>query len=113
MKASWQKIGAATGEIRCHVSLPAADIELDRRCTRTLHPLREARRYIVRNLPTAPSALEGGMFTIQAEIRAGSRGVRWKILSRWKAGESVELALDRASVVWAELSKESHRVKLR
>jgi hypothetical protein len=89
------------------------DLELDRRCSRTLYPLREARRFILKHLPTAPSALEGATFEIRAEIRAESRGVRWKTICRWKTGESAGMALDRAVADWSSLSKETKRMKLR
>ena len=81
MKASWQRAGFATGQIRCEVRLPALDLEFDRRCNWTDHPLTEARRFILKRLPSAPTALEGATFTIRAEFRAIGRGVRWAILS--------------------------------
>jgi hypothetical protein len=66
----------------------------------------EARRFVLRQMPKSAAALEGGTFTISAEMRAPGRGVRWRVVCRWREGESVEAALDRASQAWERLSKE-------
>jgi hypothetical protein len=47
------------------------------------------------------------VFSITAEFRAPRGGVRRKVLSEWREGESIMVALDRAAAEWAALSKES------
>jgi hypothetical protein len=76
------------------------------RCNR--HALREACKFIRRHLPVAPLALAGATFTIGAEVRAENRGVRYRVISRWREGESVPVALEKAAAVWAQLPKEKH-----
>ena len=66
----------------------------------------EVRRFVRRNLPSAPAAQEGATFSVSAMIRAQSLGVRWKVIGRWKGGDSVDVALKETGKVWAELPKE-------
>lgn len=106
LQAKWQKAGFATGALACEVSLPASDSRIDRRCQQTGHAFDEARRFIRRHLPSAPSALEGATFTITAEFRARGGGVRRRVICRWQAGDSVTAALQEGARLWAQLPKE-------
>jgi hypothetical protein len=106
MTAMWQKVGHATGGLRCQITLPASETEFDLRCNRTQHAIRDVRRFVRRHLPSAPLALVGATFTISAEIRARSRGVRQRVICRWRGGESVDAALENATTAWARLLKE-------
>jgi len=101
------KVGFAVGALLCRIKLPAAEIEIDRRCS----AMSEVRRFIRRNLPSAPAALEGATFTVSAMIRAQSLGVRWKVIGRWKSGDSIDAVLQEVGKVWAELPKEERWVK--
>jgi hypothetical protein len=109
MSAGWQIVGYATGSIRCRISLPASETEIDMRCNRTTHAVRDACRFIRRHLPSAPLALVGASFTISAEIRAASGGVRYRVISRWEQGQAVDAALDAATKAWVQLPKERKR----
>jgi hypothetical protein len=95
--------GKATGAIRCQLNLPAIDVDWDCR-GRAFDSLRRSLR---RQLPTASSALEGGSFTISAEFRAPKLGSRWRPISRWRAGQNVEAALERAASKLAAFSYEN------
>jgi hypothetical protein len=106
MLRKWQKAGYATGGIRCQITLPACDTAIDMRCNRTEHAIRDANRFIRRHLPSAPLALAGASFTISAEIRAGSGGVRYRAICRWEHGQPLDAALDQAANAWAQLPKE-------
>jgi len=82
LPAAWQKAGAATGGIRCKISLPASETQIDMRCNRTLHAFRDACRFIRRHLPSARPARHGAVFTITAEVRAEGGGVRQRVICR-------------------------------
>jgi hypothetical protein len=74
--------------------------------SRTSHAFRNACRFIRRHLPSDPSALDGAAFTITAEMRAQSGGVRRRVICQWRAGESVDAAFVEAARTWAHLPKE-------
>jgi len=105
MRATWQNAGSATGLVRCRLHIPALDLDLNPRIS-SGRPLAAVRRFIASHLPTASSALIGASFSIRAEIRAKGGGARWRVLSRWQFGESVDDALDRATSEWRQLPKE-------
>ena len=102
MRAEWQRPGKATGRLRCLIDLPAIDLRQDLRHGR----FDAIRRFVRRYLPVATEAQEDGSFVISAEIRAPKRGVRWRPIVRWRAGESVEAALDRAAARLRDLPRE-------
>jgi hypothetical protein len=106
VKADWQTPGKATGLLRARLRLPAIDAESAfRDCS-----IDKIRGFLRRQMPTASSALEGATFVISAEIRAPKRGARWRPIARWRAGESIEAAMDRAALTFKDLPKEpGHR----
>jgi hypothetical protein len=63
-------------------------------------------KFIRQYLPKAESALEGGSFSVSAEIRGKGLGVRWRRIGKWEAGENAELVLRRTTAVWEMLPQE-------
>ena len=104
MKAEWQVPGRATGLLRCTLRLPA--IEKDLRRT-TTDSLLVARRFIDKNLArAADSVLENATFTISLEIRAPKRGARWRPICRWREGDSIDAAFERAAAIVSSIPQE-------
>ena len=106
LPAEWQRAGSATGRIKCEVNLPASETRIDMRCTFTPHAFRDACRFIKRHLPSASGARADASFIISAEIRAASGGGRWRVICRWREGESVDAAIQHATALWRQLPKE-------
>jgi hypothetical protein len=106
LKAEWRAPGRATGRLRLTVNLPALDTK-NAWEFKGEHALVKLRRVVQRELVgTAASAIEDATATISAEVRAARLSVRWKVLARCQAGESVDLALDRAAAVWKAILNE-------
>jgi hypothetical protein len=110
MKAEWQVPGRATGMLRCTVRLPA--IEKDPRRT-SAESLLMVRRFIDKHLTElAGSVLENATFTISVEIRAPNHGVRWRPISRWREGDSIDALFERAATAVASIPREpSHQTQ--
>jgi hypothetical protein len=68
-------------------------------------------QFIRKSLPTAESALDGGTFSISAEMRTSGLGKRWKRLCTWKAGLSVDDALGHALAIFKKLPREDREQK--
>ena len=105
--------GRATGELLCHLSLPALDEEHRRK---PLHgnPTRaigKIRHFVERHLPPNPDLLKGASLVIEALVRASGGGVRRKRLAKWKFGEDLDLAFKKATQEWMNLEFEHEHTK--
>ena len=98
----WRRVGRATGRLKCSVKLPAIEHAVECRADGAKGFSKFA-QFLRKHLPTSETACEGATFTITAEVRASRLGVRWRSLSRWKSGQSVEAALSRGSGAFAAL----------
>src|SRR5262249_27610985 len=105
VKADWQTPGAATGELRCTLTLPAIDERRDFKES----SFDRIRVLLRRYLPTAASAIDGATFVISAEVRAPKRGARWRPLARWRAPQAIEPVLERAARAFKDLPRERGR----
>jgi hypothetical protein len=102
-----REAGKATGIVRCTIRLPLLDFEIDRRFyLRSKRSLTAVAKFVRQYLPKAESALEGGSFSVFAEIRGKGLGVRWKRIGKWEAGEDAGLVLRRTTGVWEMLPQE-------
>jgi len=100
--------GRATGVLICNLALPAIEESFVIRFF-ALNPDRtmaSVRRFILKKLPKSGIGLEGAIFAISAEVRRPSRGVGRKQLARWRSGDQIQRALERAASEWARLPKE-------
>lgn len=105
MKEEWRKAGRATGRLRCRMTLPAIEFVVER-FAGGKRAATQLGHFLQSRMPEAQSALEGGTFVIRAEIRAPRLSRRWRPICRWKAGDSIEVALERAAETWTKLPKE-------
>jgi hypothetical protein len=106
MKPEWRVPGRATGLLRLTLNLPALDTK-NAWEFKGEHALVKLRRVVQPELVgAAASAMEDGTATISAEVRAAQLSVRWRVIARWRAGESVEAMLDRTRAVFDAIEKE-------
>jgi hypothetical protein len=104
MKAGWQRPGWATGMLRCRLRLPA--IDEDRSLWRT-DSLLVVRRFIDKHLAgLVDSVLDNASFTISLEMRAPKHGARWRPICRWREGDSIDEAFERAASVVSSIPRE-------
>jgi hypothetical protein len=100
-----QRAGMPSGRIYCVLELPNLDLHEDR----TFYPagqISKLRRFIRNWIPPTEAAQEGGKFTVSAEVRhRDNQGYRRVILCTWRAGESVDGALDAAATKWKKLPR--------
>ena len=108
MTIEWRRPGHATGWARCKLAFPAIDLSVERRASGGNAVPRLA-RYLKRCIPPSEETWVGGSFVISVEMRSRGMGSRWRPVCRWRAGESIDDALQRAIDTWAALSKEDHR----
>jgi len=105
VKDEWRRAGRATGELRCRMTLPAIEFVFERFASGP-RAVTQLGHFLRSRMPEAQSTLEGGTFVISAKIRAPRLSVRWRPICRWRAGGSIEVALERASDTWTKLPKE-------
>jgi hypothetical protein len=79
----------------CRLSLPAIDLNLTREAKGD-RPIAAIRKFVRQHIPDGLEAQEGGSFVISAEFRAKNLSLRRMPLCRWRAGEVLEAALERA-----------------
>jgi hypothetical protein len=100
-----RRAGAPTGRVCCVLELPSLDLREDR----YFYPagqMSKLRRFIRNWVPSAEAAQEGGKFTVSAEVRhRDNQGYRRVILCRWRAGESIDAALEAAATKWKALTR--------
>jgi hypothetical protein len=89
----------------CRLSLPAIELNLVREAKGD-RPIAAIRRFLRQHIPHALDAQEGGSFVISAEVRAKNLSLRRMPLCRWKAGDSLDAAVDRAADKWHAIEKE-------
>jgi hypothetical protein len=95
--ATRKTIRRVGGRVRLVINLPAIEVSGDRLI---LGPsvMSKVRRAIRQWMPDTEAAREGGTFLIAATVQYWERqGVHEVVLVRWKAGESVDIALDQAT----------------
>ena len=88
------------------MTLPAIELVAEREA-RGKHAATQLGHFLKTRMPEAQSALEGGTFVISAKMRAPNLAVRWRPICRWKAGEPITAALERAADAWINLPKEN------
>jgi hypothetical protein len=100
IRAEQQQPGKPTGRFRCRLTRTGVDADRDIGFTAT-NPMATLRRFLNDNLPDGD---EDAAFTFSAIVRhRGNQGLRQIILCRWRTGQSVTAALDRAAERWKAL----------
>jgi hypothetical protein len=102
-RAERHQPGKPVGDFYCQLKRPSLDVDQDIRFS-GCDPLPKLRRFLQRWLPDGGVADEGASFTFGAVVRHRSnQGFRRIVLCRWRTGESVNAALERAAERWAAL----------
>jgi hypothetical protein len=100
-----QQPGKATGRLICTLKVPSLDVNREDRFSEN-RQMSRVRRFVQNWLPETEVAREGASLTVSAEVRhRGNQGVRRLVLCRWRAGQSITEALERAAQHWDELQK--------
>ncbi len=100
-----------SGSLRCVLKVPSLDL-VDRLRFSACR-MSKLRSFLKKRLPAPEDAREGATFTISAEIRyRENQGYRWVLLCRWRAGGSVNKALDEARHNWKELDERGQELLL-
>ena len=103
IRAERHQPGKPTGAFRCVLQRPLLDINQDIYFSAG-DPLRKLRRFLRDWLPDGGVGDEDASFTFSAIVRhRGNQGGRQIVLCRWRTGQSVTAALDRAAERWKAL----------
>ncbi len=106
-----KRAGMPSGSLRCVVNVP--NLDLVDRLRFSACRMSKLRSFLKKRRPAQEDAREGATFTISAEIRhRDNQGYRWVFLCRWRAGESVNNALDEARHNSKELDERGQRLLL-
>jgi hypothetical protein len=106
-RAERHQPGKPTGHFRCVLKRPSLDVDQDIRFSGD-DPFRKLRRFLRDYLPDGAVGDENTSFTFSAVVRHRSnQGVRNIVLCRWRTGQSVTAALDRAAERWKALQKKA------
>ena len=104
-KRDRQTPGRATGDIECDLLFPATD---ERYTLRPFgkHGVENAKKFILRHLGDREAVIEGATFTLYAEVRSSTGGLRRLKLVKWQHGDDLERAFAAASERWNQLEIE-------
>ena len=99
-----QRAGRPTNLVVCKLRLPRLDV--DRSEWFSSRQMSGLRRFVRDWVPETEAGREGGSFTVSAVVRhRANQGTRRVVLCRWRAGQDVNAALERAADQWAALQK--------
>ncbi len=103
LRSEDQQPGKTTGRLLCKINLPILDLTHVTSFS-TSRQMSRLRRFVQDRLPDTEAAREGASFTVSAVVRhRANQGVRHVVLCRWRAGQSVSAALERAAEQWSAL----------
>jgi hypothetical protein len=106
-----KRAGMPSGSVCCVLRVPSLDLH-DTRSFAYPHGHSRLRRFLQERVPAAEDAREGATFMVTAEVRhRENQGYRRIVLCRWRAGESVNQALEQVMAGWRKLEEQRESLK--
>jgi hypothetical protein len=97
--------GIPTGSVQCVLQVPSLNLHREF-STHFPERMSTLRGFLQKWIPVSEEAREGARFTLRARVRhRNNQGYRYIVLCRWRAGESINHALEDAYVSWKQLEE--------